>query len=241
MSRFAVGAVLLDIEGTTSSVRYVYDVMFPYVRRRLAGWLDAHWAGPSCRSAVTQIARDTGQASLTDWAGDDPDDQRRAVEEEVLRLMDGDVKATGLKQLQGLIWEDGFESGELQAHLFDDVPPALLRWNAEGLDVRIYSSGSVQAQQLFFGHTEYGDLLRQFRGHYDTTTGPKKEAASYAAIAADIGLPPGEILFLSDIPAELDAAAGAGLQTCLCLRPDNAEVDDCRHPAVSSFAQLEIV
>jgi enolase-phosphatase E1 len=117
-----------------------------------------------------------------------------------------------------------------------------LRWNGSGLDVRIYSSGSIQAQKLFFGHTEFGSLLAQFRGHYDTTTGPKREAASYAAIADAFALPAGDIVFLSDVPAELDAARAAGMQTVLVLRPGNKPVEPGHgHKMISSFAQLELV
>ena len=119
--------------------------------------------------------------------------------------MDGDVKATGLKQLQGLIWRAGFESGEMQAHVYDDVPPALAAWDAAGIDIRVYSSGSIAAQKLFFAHTIAGDLLARFRGHYDTTTGPKKEAESYRLIAEDMGRSPETILFLSDVVARQQA------------------------------------
>jgi len=155
--------------------------------------------------------------------------------------MDGDVKATGLKQLQGLIWEAGFTSGELKAHVYDDVPPALSAWNQAGLDLRVYSSGSVQAQKLFFGHTIAGNLLPLFRGHYDTTTGPKKQSSSYTAIAAAFALPPQEILFLSDVPAELEAAKEAGLQTALVLRPGNAAVKPGHgHQEIGSFAEITI-
>lgn len=234
MTTLAVQGVLLDIEGTTSSVSFVYDVMFPFARRELDAYLDKAWRTPECRAACAQIARDAGHESL---AAD-----RDAVRDEVVRLMDGDIKATGLKELQGLIWEHGFQSGELLAHVYDDVPPALLRWNGSGLDVRIYSSGSIQAQKLFFGHTEFGNLLPQFRGHYDTTTGPKREAGSYTAIAAAFELPPSDVVFLSDVTAELDAARTAGMQTVLVLRPGNKPVDEGHgHKVISSFAQLEFV
>ena len=234
MTTIAAQGVLLDIEGTTSSVSFVYDVMFPFARRELDAYLEASWRTPECRAACAQIARDAGDESLAE--------QPSAVRDEVLRLMDGDVKATGLKQLQGLIWERGFQSGELLAHVYDDVPPALLRFNGSGLDVRIYSSGSIQAQKLFFGHTEFGNLLPQFRGHYDTTTGPKREAASYTAIAEDYQLPASDIAFLSDVVAELDAARTAGMQTVLVLRPGNQPVEPGHgHRAISSFAQLEFV
>lgn len=226
-------AILLDIEGTTSSVSFVYDVMFPFVRRELDSYLRDQWNEPALKSACETIAREAGKPSLAASPAD--------VKAEVLRLMDGDVKSTGLKALQGLIWESGFASGELKAHVYDDVPLALAAWNKAGIDVRIYSSGSVQAQKLFFGHTIAGDLLPLFRGHYDTTTGPKKEAASYTAIAAAFALPPPEILFLSDVPAELDAAKQAGLQTGLVLRPGNAAVKpDHGHPELRSFAEVRI-
>ncbi len=231
MLPFSGRGILLDIEGTTSSIRFVYDVMFPFVRRELDAYLRSHWGEPALAAACDAIARDAGHAPIAA--------SQEQVKAEVLRLMDGDVKATGLKQLQGLIWDAGFKSGEMKAHVYEDVPPAIAAWNKAGLDVRIYSSGSVQAQKLFFGHTIAGSLLPLFRGHYDTATGPKKEAASYTAIAAAFALPPREILFLSDVPAELDAATQAGLQTGLVLRPGNAAVEpDHGHAEIHSFAEV---
>ncbi len=234
--------ILLDIEGTTSSVSFVYDVMFPFVRRELTIFLKDNWQQAEVQAACEQIARDAGHESLLamcsaasardDWQA------QHLVEREVLSLMDRDVKATGLKQLQGLIWQAGFESGELLAHIYDDVPPAIKAWNAAGQDVRIYSSGSVQAQKLFFGHTVAGNLLGQFRGHYDTTTGPKKEAESYRKIAADMQLPPADVLFASDVVAELDAARAAGMQTVLVVRPGNAQQPEQPHLKITSFAEL---
>lgn len=209
--------ILLDVEGTTSAVAYVYDVMFPFARRGLAAYLDAHWDSPALSGVREQVAKDTEVATVAT--------DRDAFEQEITRLMDADVKATGLKQLQGLIWEAGFKSGELVAHVFDDVPPALERWRAAGIDLRIYSSGSVHAQKLFFGHTTAGDLLPQFSGHYDTQIGGKREADSYTRIADEWGVAANEILFLSDVVAELDAAREAGMQTGLCVRPGNAEVE----------------
>ena len=240
---------MLDIEGTTSSVSFVYDVMFPYVRKHLTFEVFANWMEPEYIEAFHAIARDAGHESLDDWLkqqGLTQENPLRAAEvvcKEVTRLMDGDVKATGLKQVQGLIWKSGFESGELKAHVYDDVPPALAAWNPAGKDVRIYSSGSVQAQQLFFGHTIAGDLLGHFRGHYDTTTGSKKEAASYRKIAVAFGLPAGEILFLSDVVAELDAARDAGMQTALVVRPGNAEgqvSSGSPHAEIATFEEIEL-
>jgi enolase-phosphatase E1 len=153
--------------------------------------------------------------------------------------MDQDAKTTGLKQLQGLIWENGFESGELKAHLFDDVPQSLALWNMAGIDVRIYSSGSIHSQKLFFGHTTQGDLLHLLKGHYDTTTGPKRESESYTRIAAGFGLPPADVLFLSDVVAELDAARAAGMQTALVIRPGNAPAAAGHgHPELTTFTDV---
>jgi enolase-phosphatase E1 len=236
---FGGRGILLDIEGTTSSVSFVYDVMFPFVRRELVTFLREHGTEPPVIGALEITAQDLGHASLEAWRAASGSDVE-ALAADVFGLMDGDVKATGLKQLQGLVWEAGFASGELQAHMYDDVPPALLAWNASGVDVRIYSSGSIQAQKLFFGHTIVGDLRARLRGHYDTTTGPKKESASYTRIAAEFDLPPAEVLFLSDVPAELAAARAAGMQTALVKRPGNAEVpSDHGHSVIHSFAEIE--
>ena len=249
MIPFTGRGILLDIEGTTSSVSFVYDVMFPYVRKHLTFEVFANWMEPEYIEAFHAIARDAGHESLDAWlkkeglTREKPVRAAEVVCKEVTRLMDSDAKATGLKQLQGLIWQSGFESGELKAHVYDDVPPALAAWNAAGKDVRIYSSGSVQAQKLFFGHTIAGNLLSQFRGHYDTTTGPKKEAESYRKIAGDFGLPPAEILFLSDVVAELDAARTARMQTALVVRPGNAEGQVSAgeaHQLIGNFAQVEL-
>ena len=228
--------VLLDIEGTTSSIRFVYEEMFPFVRRELAGFLAAHRDEPSVQQACQAICPSPSPAS-----GSEQDVRIEQVIAEVTRLMDEDAKTTGLKQLQGLIWKSGFEGGELQAHLFDDVTPALRQWRHGGVGLRIYSSGSIGAQKLFFGHTIEGDLLTLFDGHYDTTIGSKREAASYHAITEDWGLPAKDILFLSDVPSELDAARTTGMQTALCQRPGNATVPpEVDHPRISSFADLSI-
>ncbi len=236
---FECSAILLDIEGTTSSVSFVYDVMFPQVRRDLSSFLEDNWDDVDVQLACDQIAQDAGHASVEYWCGPNSMDQRENVEAEVIRLMDDDVKATGLKKLQGLIWRHGFESGEMKAHVYPEVPACLKRWREAGVDLRIYSSGSVQAQLLFFGHTEAGNLLSLFSGHYDTTIGSKKESISYRKIATHWGVDNADILFLSDVVAELDAAKEAGLQTALCRRPGNADVEDGHgHPVIESFDQV---
>ena len=241
MIRFAGQGILLDIEGTTSSISFVYDVMFPFVRRELESFLRQNWASESVQDACDQIAQDAGHRSLVTWCDGTDTEQQAVVIQEVTRLMDGDVKATGLKRLQGVIWKQGFESGELQAHLYDDVLDALKQWHERSLDVRIYSSGSVQAQKLFFGHTVFGDLLPMLHGHYDTTTGPKREASSYRAISSEFGIDAGQILFLSDVVAELDAARSAGMQTALCRRPGNPPVEsDNGHDPIETFSEVVI-
>ena len=222
--------VLLDIEGTTSSIEFVYQEMFPFVRRELGGFLAAHWDMADVQAACQLIAEESSLHGQID-----PETIGAAVNQS----MDADAKSTGLKQLQGLIWKRGFESGELRAHLFADVAPALRSWHDARLSIRIYSSGSIGAQKLFFSHTVAGDLLPLIDGHYDTTAGPKHEAASYRAITADWELPADAILFLSDVPAELDAAKSAGMQTALTIRPGNAEVEpNIDHPTIESFDQL---
>lgn len=246
----AVRGILLDIEGTTSSVSFVYDVMFPFARQRMKMTdLVIRWPDPEFRAALNQVARDAGHESIDAWLAkhnltyDNAMRGAYVVQQELFRLMDADAKTTGLKQLQGLLWKEGFESGQLKAHVYDDVPPALAAWNAAGKDVRIYSSGSIQAQKLFFGHTIVGNLLGHFRGHYDTTIGGKKEAASYSRIAAEFGLPASDIVFLSDVVAELDAARDAGMRSVLVVRPGNAvgqKSSGASHPQISSFADLSV-
>jgi enolase-phosphatase E1 len=241
MTIFSGRAILLDIEGTTSSVRFVCDVMFPFVRRHLERFLRENWDSTDLQQACNRIAEDAGFGSWDAWREiRDDDSSRRLLHDHVLRLMDVDAKLTGLKQLQGLIWQAGFESGELQAHVYDEVPPVLADWEQRGLTVSIYSSGSVFAQRLFFAHTVQGNLLPLIHSHYDTTVGGKRDAGSYSRIAADLLLPVKDVLFVSDITDELDAAHQAGLHTVLCVRPENAPVPASRHPRISGLDQIDV-
>lgn len=243
MISYSVDGILLDIEGTTSSIDFVYQTMFPYVRRELDGFLWANFDEPNVAAACRAIVGEPSKVRLEVLS---EHEAARAeaialVRDEVLRLMDADSKSTGLKQLQGLIWRRGFESGELVAHLFPDVPGSLKNWSAVGIRLYVYSSGSVESQKLFFGHTEFGNMLGCFSGHFDTTTGPKREGASYEKIAVEIGLPPRRMLFLSDVSAELAAASSADFQVGLCLRPGNPSQPDAdRWPRIESFSQIEI-
>ena len=224
--------ILLDVEGTTSSISFVYDVLFEFAKRHVGDFLARQAADPLVGRLAGDLAADAGIAAN---AGP----ERLALA--ALDLMNRDVKSTPLKALQGLIWRGGFESGELVAHVFSDVPPALEQWAASGLDVRIYSSGSIEAQKLFFGHTAAGNLLPHLRGHYDTTTGPKRESSSYAKIAADMGVEPRRILFVSDVGAELDAARSAGMATALAVRPGNRDPGGVfDHQPITAFTDIVV-
>ncbi len=235
----AARSLLLDIEGTTSPIAFVHDVMFPFAARALSDYLDSSWRDDALERAVGQLARDLGHADAASWLGEATDTRaRREVEREVRRLMDADIKATGLKELQGLIWKSGFESGELCAPVFDDVLPAIDEWRESGREIGIYSSGSVAAQKLFFGHTTAGNVLDRFSIHFDTTVGGKKDEASYRAIASSWERRPADMLFLSDVVEELDAAAAAGLPVALLARPGNATPPPHSHPVIRSFAEV---
>lgn len=238
-----IAGVLLDIEGTTSSIAFVYEVMFPYARSHLRSFLQSRFDRPDVQEACSQIAADAKAGCYSDWLGKlERQEQVNRLSDHLLELMDRDVKTTGLKAIQGLVWEDGFRSGQLVAHLYPDVEPALRQWKKAGLDLRIYSSGSIHAQKLFFGHTEYGNLLPLLSGHYDTTIGSKREANSYRKIADFFHQPPDQILFISDVFAELEAAAQAGLAVVASCRPGNATLPaDCPFRQIGSFAQIDLV
>lgn len=221
-------AILTDIEGTTSSISFVKDVLFPYARDALPAFVARNRDEPEARQWLDDVAARTGARA----------DQELV---EVLRAwIDEDRKDTALKALQGLIWRQGYERSDYEAHLYPDAERALLAWHEAGHPLYVYSSGSVTAQQLFFRYSVAGDLEPLFAGFFDTTTGPKREEASYRAIARAIGREPAAILFLSDTPAELDAAAAAGMRTVLVSRaePGAREPAVTAHPAVRSFDQI---
>src|SRR5947209_9163829 len=229
-----IGAVLTDIEGPTTSIHFVYDVLSPSAAVRLDDYCSRPDPDPEVAAALSLLRREYEAEAAFSLAlppfGDGAEYARR--------LMAEDRKSTGLKLLQGVIWEEGYRSGALQGHVFPDVPAALAAWRAAGLRLRVFSSGSVRAQRLLFGHTDYGDLTPLFEGFHDTTTGPKREAASYAAIAAAYSLPAGEILYLSDVREELDAAAAAGLRTGLLVRPGNRPAEPGGHAVYGDFGEV---
>ncbi len=221
------GVILTDIEGTTSSISFVKDVLFPYARERLPEFVRARAGEPAIRKLLEDAAREGGIADADDTA----------IIALLLRWIDEDRKATPLKALQAMIWVGGYDGRDFVAHVYPDAVAGLQRWHAAGIPIHVYSSGAVPAQKLYFAHTEVGDLTPLFSGYFDTTSGSKREAASYRSIAQAIGVPPAQILFLSDIDAELDAAQEAGLATAW-VRRDGGQLPHQRHRSVSSFDKL---
>lgn len=220
-------AVLTDIEGTTSSIAFVKEVLFPYAAEHMLEFLRTHWDDDKVREQVQALREETGE----------PVDSPEAADALLQAWIREDRKATPLKTLQGLLWRAGYENGDYQAHMYPDAAHQLRRWHERGLRLYVYSSGSVAAQKLFFGYSEAGDLRPLFSGYFDTRTGPKQEAESYRRIAELIGKPAGEILFLSDIAAELDAAREAGMKTVLLDRDGSAP--PCNHKTVRNFSAIE--
>jgi len=219
--------ILLDIEGTTTPISFVYDVLFPFARAHVS----EHLSDEDVRALRMEYDGDLRSGfTLPPWS-DPPADY-------VHWLMDQDRKSTALKNLQGKIWLDGYQRGELHGEVFADVPPALARWRQQGIDVRIYSSGSKLAQRLLFSTTKAGDLTALLNGYFDTTTGPKAEAESYIAIGRAFGCETREILFISDVTRELDAAREAGMGTALCIRPGNKPQPAGTHPTIRSFEEI---
>jgi enolase-phosphatase E1 len=236
-----IRVVLLDIEGTTTPIAFVHDVLFPFARAHLAAFLRAH-AGDGEMAEVRRLlareyADDLARAeAVPDGAFDSID----TIAPYVTWLMDRDRKSPGLKLLQGQIWEAGYRAGELRGQVYPDVPPAIRRWHAAGLGVAIYSSGSELAQRRLFESTEHGDLTPLLSGFFDTGVGAKVASESYGRIAAALDAPPPAILFVSDVRRELTAAREAGVQVVLSLRPGNsAQPGSEAFERVESFEELK--
>ena len=236
----SIAALLLDIEGTTTPIDFVYNVLFPYARLHAKNYLETHRPKMEIDGLINKNIED-------ERLGLDPPLLERSPEQVsidtlnayVQWLMDRDRKTTALKSLQGKIWEDGYRKNELRSQIFEDVPFAFKRWREQDKLICIYSSGSVLAQKLLFANTEAGDLSQSINGYYDTNIGGKKEAASYSSIAADMNLEASSILFISDVTDELDAAATAGLSTLLCVRPGNHKYPpETIHKIIKTFDEI---
>ena len=226
--------ILTDIEGTTSSISFVKDVLFPYARAKLPAFVREHGQEPEVRRWLDAVAVEISASACQD----------AVIVETLQGWIDADRKHTALKALQGMVWQAGYREGDFTAPLYPDVAPALRAWHAAGHTLAVYSSGSVPAQKLLFAHTDAGDLTPLFSGFFDTEVGGKREAASYRVIATKLARQPGDILFLSDVVAELDAAREAGLRTVLLDRRDDYPQPRTGaaangHPRVESFADID--
>lgn len=222
-----IEAVVTDIEGTTTSVTFVFEVLFPYAREHMGDFISRHDSVPEVREQLDAVARQAGR----------PLSDAEAVAQ-LIHWIDQDRKTGSLKALQGMLWKAGYEQGDFTGHVYPDAVQRLRLWHRKGLRLFVYSSGSVQAQQLLFAHSDAGDLTGLFEGWFDTATGPKREPDSYRAIAAKIGLPGGRILFLSDVAQELDAAREAGMATGWLVR-DSAPEPQANHPQFADFSGIE--
>ncbi|HEY8410164.1 MAG TPA: acireductone synthase [Pyrinomonadaceae bacterium] len=223
-----IRGILLDIEGTTTPIAFVHEVLFSYARQHVRDYLTKHFDDEDVRADIRLLHAE-------DAFADDLD----SVVAHVNRLIDLDRKSTGLKSLQGKIWSEGYSDGTLRAQVYADVAPAFARWRVAGLDVSIFSSGSVLAQQLLFAHTEAGDLTPFISHYFDTGIGKKGDPESYRRIAEQIGLPPSEILFVSDVVTELAAAREAGMETALSIRPGNQPQESPeQYRIIHSFDEL---
>ncbi len=223
-----IRAIVTDIEGTTSSISFVHEVLFPYAREHLAEFVQSHAEDPAVASHLDAVRAEAGAALSLD-----------GVIEQLLRWIAEDKKITPLKALQGMIWEAGYKNGDFTGHMYHDAVEYLKKWQAQGIRLYVFSSGSVKAQQLLFGHSDAGDLTPLFSGYFDTRIGNKREAAAYQTIIKEIGLPAAEILFLSDIKEELDAARATGMHTNWLVRDSEPDAT-AAHPQVRDFAQLKL-
>jgi enolase-phosphatase E1 len=225
--------ILTDIEGTTSSISFVKDVLFPYARRALPAFVRARGREPEVRKWLDTVAAENGGICSDD-----------VIVEMLQGWIDQDRKHTALKALQGMIWDDGYRSADFTAHMYPDAAQALPQWHQAGHALAVFSSGSVAAQKLLFGHSDAGDLAPLFDAFFDTEIGHKREAGSYRRIADTLGRAPGQIMFLSDVVEELDAARDAGLRTILVDRREDypePRLGEAAHGhrRVESFAEID--
>lgn len=232
-----IRVILTDIEGTTTSIRFVHDVLFPYSAAALPGFLQTRWHEERVQEIVGEVAR------LSELFPVNPETVARLLQSWIAE----DRKLTPLKAIQGMIWRDGYVSGALTSQVYPDAHDYLQLWHARGLVLAVFSSGSVEAQQLLFRYTTRGDLARLFSFYFDTTTGPKREKRAYQAIHEALqeslgngeDFPASDILFLSDIAGELDAAAACGMSTCQVVREADGTVPGTGHFIASDFGEIE--
>jgi enolase-phosphatase E1 len=239
----AVRAVLLDIEGTTTPITFVTELLFPFVRDRLRRYLDRHSASPLHEHLWAALRAEYEadrrlDAGVPDWPDSPPPARVDTIAAYVIWLMDRDRKSTALKKLQGCIWEEGYVRGDLVGEVFPDVPGALSRWHADQRLVGIFSSGSTLAQRLLFRYSQAGDLTPYLTVYFDTTTGPKTDPSSYTRIAERLGTVPEAVMFVSDTVRELDAARACGMRTRLAVRPGNPPAPSSGHEPLLSLDEI---
>lgn len=227
-------AILLDIEGTTTPIDFVHKTLFPYSEARISRFVHANYNSLAAEIAQIEFER----VADVEYPGHLDNASPNSISDYLEYLIGLDRKSTPLKTIQGKIWQEGYESGELMSDIFDDVPRAFERWRSEGRTIAIYSSGSILAQKMLFSYTNHGDLTPYISAYFDTNSGHKRDAESYRHIAERINFEPGEILFISDIEDELDAAKEAGFDTLLSVRDGNASAGEPKHPVILSFDEV---
>ena len=231
-----IKVILLDIEGTTTPIDFVHQTLFPYARERMIEFVRTNF--DSLSDEISRLK--TEHESDTTYASPFDDRSPDSVAAYLCHLIDNDRKSTPLKSIQGKIWKSGYDEGEICSQVFDDVPPAFKRWKAAGKHIAIYSSGSIEAQKDLFKHTDHGDLTPFISAYFDTTIGGKKEMDSYSKIVDQLGVGPNNVLFVSDVVAELDAARSGGLRTTLSIREGNAVYrSESLHASVESLDDLD--
>lgn len=221
-----IKTIVTDIEGTTSSLSFVHDVLFPYAREHMAKFVRCHAEAPAVVSLLNDVRLEAGEDLSID-----------GIIKQLLDWIAQDKKITPLKALQGMIWEAGYKEGNFTGHVYDDAVEYLRKWHAQGIRLYVFSSGSVKAQQMLFGFSDAGDLTPLFSGYFDTSIGSKRETSAYQTIVSEIGLPATEVLFLSDIREELDAAKTAAMQTVWLVR-DNEPDATAAHYQAKDFSQV---
>ncbi|XP_015591169.1 enolase-phosphatase E1 isoform X1 [Cephus cinctus] len=240
--------VLVDIEGTTTSISFVKETLFPYVRNNLKTYVEEKWDDAEFKTDFEKLKEQAKKdeedkvAGFVPIKGATPEEERESLVKNILWQMDADRKTGALKQLQGHMWREAYNSGSVKGHVYEDVPKALESWTADtGRKVYVYSSGSVEAQKLLFGHSKYGDLLKYFSGYFDTSVGMKQEVASYKNILKQIDVEPSNVLFLTDVVKEAQAAKEAGMSAMILLREGNAPLTDedkAAFTTINSFLDL---
>ena len=240
----SIGGVVLDIEGTTTPMSFVYDKLFPYARANLRRYLREHIGSADVREAMRLLKVEHADDAARGEAAPEWEEGDAATTVESLAvylewLMDRDRKSPGLKLIQGHVWKRGYDTGMLRGEVYPDVLPALERWKRAGMTIAIYSSGSVLGQQLLFSHSTSGDLTPFINHYFDTGVGPKRSADSYRHISGAIGILENGLLFVSDVLAELEAARTAGFQTRLCARAGSTETAPADVPVIHTFDEVE--